>query len=165
MPVRVRPSVHRAHPECGTLCCRRRQMDALLHAVRSSFSSHARKKLRPASGRAGAAIGASRASRSPECGTLCCRQRQMDALLHAVRSSFSSHPRKKLRPASGRAGAAIGASRASRSPEIGAAALITVKSANPSIDLPILKALELIPRESRISRNSKSTNHSVHPNL
>jgi hypothetical protein len=30
-------------------------------------------ELRPASGRAGAAIGASRASRTPECGTLCCR--------------------------------------------------------------------------------------------
>jgi hypothetical protein len=26
----------------------------------------------------------------PECGKLCCRQRGMEALLHAVRSSFSS---------------------------------------------------------------------------
>ena len=47
-------------------------------------------ELRPASGRAGAAIGASRASRTPECGTLCCRRREMAALLHAGRSSFSS---------------------------------------------------------------------------
>ena len=47
-------------------------------------------ELRPASGRAGAAIGASRASRTPECGTLCCRRRGMAALLHVGRSSFSS---------------------------------------------------------------------------
>ena len=47
-------------------------------------------ELRPASGRAGAAIGASKASRTPECGTLCCRRRGMAALLHVGRSSFSS---------------------------------------------------------------------------
>ena len=35
------------------------------------------KELRPASGRAGATIGASKASRTPECGTLCCRLRGM----------------------------------------------------------------------------------------
>jgi hypothetical protein len=38
----------------------------------------------------GAAIGASRASRTPECGTLCCRQWGMAALLHAGRSSSSA---------------------------------------------------------------------------
>ena len=48
------------------------------------------KELRPASGRAGATIGASKASRTPECGTLCCRRRGMAALLHVGRSSFSS---------------------------------------------------------------------------
>ena len=45
------------------------------------------KTLRTASGRAGAATGASRASRTPECGTLCCRLGRMDALLHVGRSS------------------------------------------------------------------------------
>jgi hypothetical protein len=39
-------------------------------------------ELRSASGRAGAAVGASRASCSPGCGTLCCRRRGMGALLH-----------------------------------------------------------------------------------
>ena len=38
------------------------------------FTSLTQEELRPKSGRAGAAIGASKASRSPECGTLCCRQ-------------------------------------------------------------------------------------------
>ena len=41
------------------------------------FSSLTQEELRATSGRAGAAIGASRASRTPECGTLCCRQRGM----------------------------------------------------------------------------------------
>jgi hypothetical protein len=87
-------SLHlRSGPECGTLCCRQRGMEALLHAGRNSSSfggsvaEHS--PLRAASGRAGATIGASKASRTPECGTLCCRQRGMEALLHAVRSSSS----------------------------------------------------------------------------
>ena len=53
-------------PECGTLCCRLWRMEALLHAVRSSLCEE--KTLRTTSGRAGAAVGASRASRTPECG-------------------------------------------------------------------------------------------------
>ena len=36
-------------------------------------------ELRPTSGRAGATLGASRASRTPECGTLCCRLRALDS--------------------------------------------------------------------------------------
>ena len=54
------------------------------------FTAQPQEELRAASGRAGAAIGASRASRTPECGTLCCRRRGMAALLHVGRSSFSS---------------------------------------------------------------------------
>jgi hypothetical protein len=95
MPVRIRTPTRSARPECGTLCCRQRRMAALLHAARSSFSSHAPQKLRPASGRAGATLGASRASRSPEFGTLCCRQWRMAALLHAARSSSSSSLARK----------------------------------------------------------------------
>ena len=54
------------------------------------FLSSNTEELRAASGRAGAAIGASRASRTPECGTLCCRLRGMEALLHAGQSSSSA---------------------------------------------------------------------------
>ena len=42
-------------------------------------------------GRVGAAVGAGRALRTPECGTLCCRQRWMEALLQVARSSSSIH--------------------------------------------------------------------------
>jgi len=42
------------------------------------FSSLTQEELRPTSGRAGATIGASKASRTPECGTLCCRLREME---------------------------------------------------------------------------------------
>ena len=42
------------------------------------FTAQPQEELRAASGRAGAAIGASRASRTPECGTLCCRQWGME---------------------------------------------------------------------------------------
>ena len=58
----------------------------LLHSSRGTTTD----ELRTASGRAGATIGASKASRTPECGTLCCRLRGMVALLHVGRSSFSS---------------------------------------------------------------------------
>ena len=60
-------------------------------------------ELRAASGRAGAAVGASRASRTPGCGTLCCSLRRMTALLHAGRNvadgldrspSFHRFPRR-----------------------------------------------------------------------
>ncbi len=39
-------------------------------------------------------MGASRASRTPECGTLCCRQWRMEALLHAARSLFLFPPQE-----------------------------------------------------------------------
>jgi hypothetical protein len=46
----------------------------LCHAGPSSSQREGGKTLRTASGRAGAAEGASRASRTPECGMLCCRR-------------------------------------------------------------------------------------------
>ncbi len=52
-------------------------------------------ELRAASGRAGAAVGASRASRTLECGTFYCRLRGMEALLHGAWSSSVQEMKRK----------------------------------------------------------------------
>ena len=62
-------------------------------------------------------LGASRASRTPECGTLCCRPRQMEALLHAARSSSSSHLLEEAPHPIRQSRICLGVSRASRTPE------------------------------------------------
>jgi hypothetical protein len=48
---------------------------ALLLSLFLLFQAPEDEELRATSGRAGATAGASRASRSPDCGTLCCRSR------------------------------------------------------------------------------------------
>jgi hypothetical protein len=100
-------------PECGTLCCRHAgdgssapcgaELFLFWRCSRGAFA--APRRIRQSRSH----HGASKASRTPECGTLCCRQRWMDALLHAVRSSSSFGgavaEHLPLRAASGRAGA------------------------------------------------------------
>ncbi len=78
------------------LCCRRRGMEALLHAGRSSssssFAAPEDEELRAASGRAGATVGASRASRTPECGRM--NHFYVMGRLPFVVLVFLAHPRK-----------------------------------------------------------------------